>query len=370
VAVKAVARDGEAVFRKVRGRQFAYGLKLQLLEADRIDETMNQRLASGNVVRMGVEIDGAGRAQALWLWTTHPGENVVVRGAKFVERVPMEDLYHLYVPERAEQVRGYSWMHAVLLRSQMLHGYEEAAVIAARVGAAKMGVFSRKEDAGAPNMAGIADGQDDLTGKLHINAEPGEFLQLPDGYSLDSWDPQYPHEQFGAFVKACLRGIAAGLDVDYATLSNDLESVNYSSIRAGTIETREQWITLQEWLIDNFLAPLYRDWLTIALPMGAITFPSGTALPAGRLDKFIGAAEFACRRWPWVDPLKDAQAVRELIEMRLTSRTRVAAQQGMDFAEIAAELAQEEQVLRDAGIEVNPGTPKPPARPEPQEAVK
>ncbi len=194
VVVKAVARDGEAVLRKVRGRQFAYGLKLQLLEADRIDETLNQRLQSGNVVRMGVEIDSAGRAQALWLHTTHPGENVVLRGQKYVERVPMEDLYHLYVPERAEQVRGYSWMHAVLLRSQMLHGYEEAAVIAARVGAAKMGVFSRKEDGAAPGLTKVADGQDELTGKLHINAEPGEFLELPDGYSLDSWDPQTSSE--------------------------------------------------------------------------------------------------------------------------------------------------------------------------------
>ena len=60
--VEAVARAGEAVIRKGRGRKFAYGLKLQLLESNRIDETLNQRLASGNVIRMGVEFDGAGRA--------------------------------------------------------------------------------------------------------------------------------------------------------------------------------------------------------------------------------------------------------------------------------------------------------------------
>ncbi len=166
-------------------------------------------------------------------------------------------------------------------------------------------------------------------------------------------------------MKTCLRGMAAGLDVDYPTLANDLEGVNYSSIRAGTIETREMWMTLQDWLVDSFLLPLYRDWLTLALPMGAITFPSGSVLPAGRIDKFIDAADFQGRRWPWVDPLKDAQAARELIAEGLMSRTRIAASQGLDFADIAAELAAEETIMRAAGLTPRPLTPAP--KPAPAE---
>jgi len=52
--------------------------------------------------------------------------------------VPASDVFHLFVPERAEQLRGYTWLHAVLMRAQMLQGYEEAALVAARVGATRL----------------------------------------------------------------------------------------------------------------------------------------------------------------------------------------------------------------------------------------
>jgi len=46
-------------------------------------------------------------------------------------------------------------------------------------------------------------------------------------------DSDYPHQMYSAFVKAHLQGIASGLGISYHALANDLEGVNYSSIRAG-----------------------------------------------------------------------------------------------------------------------------------------
>ena len=62
--VKGVARDGEAIIRVVRNRSLPYGMALQLLESDRLDEGLNARLDNGNVIRQGVEIDSALRAVA------------------------------------------------------------------------------------------------------------------------------------------------------------------------------------------------------------------------------------------------------------------------------------------------------------------
>lgn len=120
VAVKAVARDGEALFRKVYDKRAPYGLQLQMLEADRLDEGLNKLLANGNMIRMGVEVDTTLRPVAYWLKTWHPGESYGGANRTDTERVPADQIYHLYVPERAEQVRGYTWMHAVLMRSSML----------------------------------------------------------------------------------------------------------------------------------------------------------------------------------------------------------------------------------------------------------
>jgi lambda family phage portal protein len=372
VAVKAVARDGEAIFRKVTSRRAPYGLQLQLLEADRLDESINKLLSNGNMIRQGVEVDSTLRPVAYWIKTWHPGDSYGGKLKVDVERVPASEIYHLFVPERAEQVRGYSWMHAVLMRAAMLQGYEEAAIIAARVGAAKMGIFTAGENADAVPKTDLGE-EDAATGGISMSAEPGEFIDLTGhpGVDLKTWDPDYPHENFDSFVKTCLRGMASGLDVDYATLSNDLEGVNYSSIRAGSIETREMWITLQEWLIDSFLLPLYRDWLEAALPLGAITFESGSRLSAERLGKFADAASFQGRRWDWVDPLKDAQASQALIDARLASRRQIAAAQGRAIEDVITELAEEEAMMKAAGIDTAPMKPAaPPPPPDDEEKAK
>ena len=57
-------------------------------------------------------------------------------------RVAAEDVIHLYRPGRPEQHRALPWMHPVMTGLKMLAGFEESSLVAARVGAAKMGFFS------------------------------------------------------------------------------------------------------------------------------------------------------------------------------------------------------------------------------------
>jgi lambda family phage portal protein len=361
VCVKGVARDGEALIRKVANRSLPYGLQLQLLEADRLDESINRYLDNGNIVRMGVEFNSWLKPQALYIKAAHPGDNYQQRAA-VVERVPIEQCYHVYVPERAEQGRGYTWFHAVVIRQAMLQGYEESAITAARVGASKVGFFKRAKGEASP-LEQLADTKT-AEGALQMDAEPGTFHELPPGVEFDTFDPDYPHQNFESFVVQCLRGLAAGLDVDYASLSSDRSRENFSSIRTGTLESREVWMLLQEWLIDALLVPLYQDWLASALLTGSITLlDSGKTLPADKYAKFREASRFRGRRWSWVDPLKDAQAAEKLLQLRLTTRTRLAAEQGVDFEDIVDELAQEEQMLKAAGLQSAPAQPAGAAQP-------
>ena len=356
VAMKSVARDGEALIRVVRQSSLPYGIQLQLLEADRLDESLNVRFADGSMVRQGVELDPLGRPVAYHLLTAHPGENYVA-GARKLERVEARDIYHVFLPERAEQVRGYTWLHAVLMRSHMLHGFEEAAVVAARVGASKMGVWVKDPEAagGGPDaLAALADGKG-ADGNLHMSAEPGEFIEAPDGYTLDSWNPEYPHANFESFLKACVRGLAVGLNVASHNLSGDMNEVTYSSARIAEMAEREIWKELQEWLSASLLQPLFREWLSSALLRGDVKFEqSGKSLPSDRLDKFADVARFQARRWDWVDPLNDARASEVLIDKGLASRTSIAAAQGREFEDIVDELTQEKALLEAAGLDAAP----------------
>lgn len=352
VLVKAVARDGEALVQVVRNRELPYGMALQLLEVDRLDEAVNGRAANGNLIRMGVELDPVGRPVAYYVKKAHPGENWMTSRPVETERVSARDMFHLFLQERGEQVRGFTWLHAVLARMNMLHAYEEAAVVAARVGASKMGVFTRKDDA-TSSLDTMADARA-TDGALQMSAEPGEFIELPAGYELSSWNPDYPHANFETFLKSCMRGISAGLDVATHNLSGDMTDVNYSSARIAEMNERDMWKALQDWLSESFLMPLYEDWLGSAMLLGQVTMPeSGRPLPVERMPKFRDASRFQGRRWAWVDPLKEVEAAKALINTGLASRTEIAAGQGREFEDVIDELVQEQAYASGLGLDLS-----------------
>lgn len=181
------------------------------------------------------------------------------------------------------------------------------------------------------------------------------MFQLPPGYELASWNPEYPHANFDSFVKTAMRGISMGLDVATHNLGGDMTEVNFSSARIAELSERDVWVGLQAWFIRSLVQPVFEEWLAIALLRGDITFPqSGKALPADKLSKFRDAARFQGRRWRWVNPAQEMTAAREGVALGITSRSRLAAEQGDDFDDILDELRQERQQLVDAGLWVEP----------------
>lgn len=334
--VGGAAREGEFLTRRVRNRSLPYGYALQLLDVDRI-YTGNGALGPvmpGNNVRLGVEIDTLGRKQALHLYSAHPGDAALGLAPKpMAERVPMDDLFHGFVAERPEQVRGYPWTAAILRRANVLDSYEGYAVVAAKIGAAKMGFYLTDKDAPGGESPSFEE-YEDATGQLVQDVEAGMLEALPPGVSFESFNPDYPHQNFGQFVTTCLRGISAGLNVAHHNLTGDMTGVNYSSARIAELAEREHWRGLQAWFIDAFVRPVFLEWLRMALLTKSITLPSGKPLPAERFDKFAQAASFQPRGWAWVDPEADIKASAMAIASNLRSERQVTDEQGIDLDDV------------------------------------
>lgn len=362
VMVKAVARDGETLLRRVRGRNVnAFGYGLQLLDIDRLPTQLNVKLQNGNKIVMGVEINSFGRPVAYHLLTSHPGDNTwIAESGQHIERVPASDIFHLYVQDRPEQRRGITWMHSAALRLEMLGKFENAAVAAARKGAETLGFFTRPD--GAPIGVGEKDGDDEV-----ITSSACSFDVLPDGVTITPYDTKYPSELFGVFRKDALRGISSGLNVAYNGLSNDLEGVNFSSIRAGVLEERDHWMVLQSWLAESFLEPLFCEWLEIAMLAGQLAYPNGSNLPIAKIDKF-SMHRWQGRRWNWVDPEKDITASLLAINAGLKSPQRVAAEMGVDVEDVLDEIKRFRDMAAEKGVEINTQNPgqQQPANPPPK----
>lgn len=350
LGVRTAAQDGEVLIRiHEDDRESPTGFSVELIDAEALDVDYNVPLPNGNVIRMGVEMTPRRRPVAYHLFSepAHLWGYAATYSAAQRVRVPASDIIHVYLPHWVWGSRGVPWARTALRRLRMLGGYEEAAITAARVAAAKSAAYVAQPDAPPPSTGPGGEPQPD--GSFAQAVEPGGIEQVPYGWDLKALDWGWPNTQHGEFCKAALRGIACGLGVSYNALANDLEGVNYSSLRSGALHERDLWMRLQAWWIEWVTVPLYQRWAAHAIRYGLVSMANGQPLPIDRMD-LLTEATFQGRRWPWVDPLKDGQANQLAIKSRTRSISSIIRESGGEPEEVWTELAEDLETLARLGI--------------------
>lgn len=342
LAITMIARDGEVLIRIVEGRDRGeHGIQLQLLAGHLLDEDHNRDLANGHRIRMGVEFDAWMKPVAYHLRIMSGSADMHGTASQRYERVDAAEMLHLFIAEEIDQWRGIPWAYVALRDAKHLDQFDEAALVAANVGAAKMGFFQQKDPEAGPPLAS-AEGEGDEQGAYGDQqsfvsaAEPGSFDIIPDGYELKEYDPTYPNEVYDPFTRNVLRRLSTGLLVANHSLTGDLTQVNFSSIRAGTLDERDMWKMIQGFYAE-VKQLIFGRWLGLAL----IFDPDLKSLPFSKFDKFNAPVYFG-RRWDWVDPKGDAAADREAVALGVRSRAQIIRESGRDPDEVWAELDAEQ----------------------------
>jgi len=336
--IESVGRDGEVLVYKVRNANNPFKFAVQFLDPDLLDEKFSLELAGGRSIRMGIEFDADGKPVAYHLTQVEATQDSYYSGGKYRRRVPAKDIIHSFRQERAHQTRGYPWTSAALIEMHHLSAFQEAAIVASRLGASTMGFFT--ED--MPDAGFEGDGTDAL-GNIVSEAEPGMFHKLPPGVDFKEFKPGYPDSFYDAAVKRFLKGIASGLQVSYTSLASDPESTNFSAMRGEVMAERDNWRSVQGWMISDFLDPLFVSWLDHALLTGEIP------LPYSRFDK-LAEVQWMPRAWGWVDPVKDITALKLAMGENLKSPTRACAEQGINFEDELNQIAEDRKKMSDLGL--------------------
>jgi len=335
--------DGEFLVRIVRGPQAGnrFGFALQAIDVDRIDTTHTvARAGAQNAVVMGVEIDEFHRPQAVWIFEAHPNDGAASSRQRI--RLPIGEVLHVLRVERPEQARGVPWMAPGVLSLHHLGKFSLATLLAAENGANHFGFFQTPD---GQSPIGAVDGE----GENITVTQPGTYDVLPPGVTFQAHESRYPDQVVGPFVKHHLQRIASGWGIAYHSLANDLEGVNFSSIRSGTLEERDRWAADQEWFIATFMEPVFQAWLQWCLMKGLIVMPNGSALPAAKADKFR-VHQWQARRWDWVDPKADTEANILKVKAGLMSPQDLSAAMGYDFDDTLAAIKAAQDLAAEYGV--------------------
>jgi lambda family phage portal protein len=337
--IETLARDGECLVKHVKTKDNPFNYSIQFIEADHLDEELTEVAGNNNKIRMGVECNPVGRPLAYHLFKNHPYDNdsYAVPGKKYT-RIPADEIIHAYMQERPEMTRGVPWTATAMDKIHTLNGYRQAELTASRLAACKMGFYT------SPGGDGYVGEDYEDTYSPIMEAEPGTFEQLPSGMDFKSFEPNHPTSAFDAFEKAILRGISSGLNISYHSLANDLSSVNYSSIRAGSLEDRAQFGVIQEFVIAHFIEPVFREWLEMAMTTNQIP------LPMTRFDKFAESATFIPRSWSYVDPQKEIQANILGLKSGQVTMSDIQSTYGRDVEELFEQHDREKKLAEQYGV--------------------
>ena len=344
LVARTCARDGEVIVRMVREPEF----KVAIYDADFLDYNLNREAVNGgNAIIQGIEVNAQGRPVAYYLWKQPPNKVPSLFGAPVkspnvnnYERVPASDILHIYRSERPNQVRGATWLAPVMIHLLMLNRYERAEMRAAELAASKVGYYK------TPTGDYLDDEGDADNYGLPSSIGGVGFTELPAGTELAMLDPSHPVSAYQSYVSGVLRGIASGLNVTYHALSGDLTAVNFSSIRAGTIEERDNWRKWQQFFICHLMRPIFQGWLE--------SNRDRLQVAASASD-----AHFVPRGWTWVDPVKDLQAHQMAYELGVTSLTDIAASQGRDLEDVFDQRRKEQDMLAEFGVQINQPAQRP-----------
>lgn len=352
LGIRTVGRDGEALFRIVRGKSVnKFGFALQPLDPALLDINYNAKLEGEKFIYMGVEYDGV-RPVAYHLFNRYANDLVSNGFVNRVrERVPADEIIHIFDDDYGTLVRGLPWLQPAIKTLARLHEFLDAHLLACQVAAAAPLVMT-SEGADTPDFEDVSvntiQNSDGTTSTVNetmspvINLNYSHILELPANKRLQALDLKYPTQGFDIAVKTYLQQIAAGLQVSYASLTSDSSQESYSTVRHGSIIERDHWKQVQNFYAQRFHKKVYRAWLEAALLTGALDL-------LGMPEDYY-AVDFRPRGFKHADPLKDMRAYVEGISQGLFTREQIVAEMGGNWEENIKTIQKEQRFAAQHGV--------------------
>ena len=359
LACRAWARDGELFSQHLQGpvAGLNHGTRvpysIELLESDMVplDYTPTESVFGG------IEFNDWNAPVAFYVHKRHPGGYRSTLSAD-LKRVSADRMMHVAVRDRFTAFRGVSILASVITRIEDLKDYEESERVAARMAAAVCAQIKRDKE-----MQWTPPAEFDPLAPRNLRMRAGMVVdQLLPGEELAMVDPSRPNPNLVGFRDGQLRAFAAGTELGFSSVARNYDGT-YSAQRQELVEQDAAYKLMTEHFVARFVQPVWERFVETAIASGLLRVPSNIR------PETVSQAEFRGPPMPWIDPLKEANALRQLTRAGFKSSEQAIAERGGNLQDVYEQLARERELAAELGLvlEADAATDTAPPAPEPAE---
>lgn len=315
--------------------------KLQCLEVDELDTSVDTPRHTGGKVVGGIEYNKYRRPVGYWI------RQYDLEGWQLLEPVYVDakDVFFFKAKHRPSQLREMSDLAPTITRVRDVNEFITAVSVKERIAACLAILIKKTIPTGGPGRNGIrtADGGVDYAGK---KLSPGMVMEMNAGDDATVVNPQGAATDATAFLKTQQGLIGAGQGLSYEAVSRDMSGATYSSARQNAIEDESTYAEEIE-LLTAFMSEVYEHFIISGYLSGLFDMP----------DFWNKKADYLEHSWvkspkKWIDPLKESSADQTALQSGQKTFQDLCAERGKDWKEAVQEMAEVISYGRENGIEM------------------
>lgn len=347
VLVRLIKTSGK----EYRGISRPVPLALELIEADRLSlnhDTFRVRasLNDGNRVIRGIELDDKGKPIAYWIYPEHPNSPYTTKN-QTPERIPANEILHLYRKDRVGQSRGISWFAPIMAPMRDLSTYIDNELQASAV-ASCYTVFIKSDNPTGSLLTPEGEDTIDNNGNQLEHIEPGIITRLSKDEDVSFANPGRPNSAAEPWINLMLRGISAGTGTNYEAIAKDFSKTSYSSSRTSKLEDRPRIKRWQNHVVWHFCQPVWDEFMNAAARQGLDNFPSSTELLDDR--RGVSPVEWQLPEQEWVDPAGEQTAAHDSISNYMSTYQDELGSRGRSWRSTFYQAAKEKKLRMRLGL--------------------
>lgn len=371
-----VAGEVLATAEWMRETDRAYRTAIQMIAVDRLSNPGDQGYDMERT-RGGVRLSASGAPLGYYIRQASPGGmfdwNRSMRWSYIRARngIGRPQVIHILEQQRPSQTRGVSQFAAALKEMRITKRFRDITLQNAVVNASFAAAIESElppaqafESLGGGDVgSSVVQYAQQFLGAIAAYGNNARNMQidgvkiphLMPGTKLNMMPMGKPGGIGGEFEQSLLRYLAADLGVSYEQLSRDYSQTNYSSARAGMVETWKYMQSRKKMVADRFASIVYRLWFEEAVNAGHIEAMNARSVPnmydGLNMEAFCNAQWIGAGRGQ-IDELKETQAAVLRIKNRLSTYEQEIARMGEDYRPIFRQIAREKGIMDD--LEITP----------------